>query len=77
MEDDRFGQQLILLGTLLSFEIASGRSTEEVELLSALLQVIGDNLALIATVRAGQPASGPGTRQSAAQPEQEEGEPVH
>lgn len=48
-----FGEELILLGSLLSFEIAKGKTVEELALLAAFFTVLGDNLALLTTTRTG------------------------
>lgn len=45
------GEQLMALTALLSASLAKGRSADELELLSAFFEVLGDNLALIAARR--------------------------
>ena len=39
---------LVLLGALVSIQLAQGLTTEQIELLSAFFEVLGDNLALLA-----------------------------
>lgn len=45
------GDFLLALTTLLSLQMAQGRTADELTLLSAFFEVLGDNLALLATVR--------------------------
>lgn len=52
MDNCGYGEQLILLSAVLTFQIAKGRSVDELALLAALFTIIGDNLALLATTRA-------------------------
>ena len=42
------GQTLVLLAAVVSFQLAQGRSAEDMELLGAFFEVLGDNLSLIA-----------------------------
>lgn len=42
------GQTLVLLAAVVSFQLAQGRSAEDLELMSAFFEVLGDDLALIA-----------------------------
>lgn len=39
---------LLLLAAVVSLQLAQGRSQEDLELMSAFFQVLGDNLALLA-----------------------------
>ncbi len=55
---DGGGEGLLVLATLVSLQLAQGRSAEQLELLSAFFEVLGDNLALIAAQReAAEPES--------------------
>lgn len=45
------GEGLVLLAAAAAISLAQGRSTEELECLSALFSVLGDQLALIAVQR--------------------------
>ena len=47
--DGPSGEALLLLTALVSIQLARGKSAQELELLSAFFEVLGDNLALIAT----------------------------
>ena len=42
------GQTLLLLAAAVSLQLAQGRSEEDLDLMSAFFEVLGDNLALIA-----------------------------
>ncbi len=54
------GEGLLLLATAVSLQLAQGRSVDELELLAAFFEVLGDNLGLIAARRAlPDPGSGP------------------
>lgn len=48
---DRGGEGLLVLATLVSLQLAQGRTADQLELLSAFFEVLGDNLALIAAQR--------------------------
>lgn len=45
------GEDLTALATAAAFQIAAGKSADDVNLLSAIFNVIGNQLALIAVVR--------------------------
>lgn len=45
------GEALLAIATLVSLQIAQGRGAEELELIAAFFEVLGDNLALIALRR--------------------------
>lgn len=45
------GDALVLLGAAAAIQMAQGRTADEIELLSAFFEVLGDNLALIAARR--------------------------
>jgi len=45
------GEGLLLLAALVSLQLAQGRSADELELISAFFEALGDNLALIAARR--------------------------
>ncbi len=47
-----YGEQLIALGTALAFEISRKLTTDESAVIAALLNVIGDELALLAATNA-------------------------
>ncbi len=52
------GEGLLVLATLVSLQLAQGRTADQLELLSAFFEVLGDNLALIAAQReAAEPES--------------------
>ena len=51
------GELFVLIAALVSLQIAQGRSTDEIGLLSAFFTALGDNLALIATRRTQQEAA--------------------
>lgn len=46
-----YGEQLIALGTALAFEISRKLSVDELAVIAALLNVVGDQLALLAAVK--------------------------
>lgn len=48
------GEGLVVLGTAVALQMAQGRTLEELGLLSAFFEVLGDNLALIAARRTSQ-----------------------
>lgn len=48
------GETLVALGMAASIQLSQGRTADELELLSAFFEVLGDNLALIAARRANQ-----------------------
>ena len=45
------GELLLALATLVSIQLAQGRSEDEITLMAAFFTVLGDNLALIAARR--------------------------
>ena len=45
------GQQLIALGTAIAFQLAQHLSADDLELVGALLEVVGDQLALLALTK--------------------------
>lgn len=45
------GEALLLLATLVSLQLAQGRTVEQLELIAAFFEVLGDNLSLIAARR--------------------------
>lgn len=51
MQHCTWGQELVLLGALLSFQLASCNSPENIALLAAFFTILGDDLALIAAAR--------------------------
>lgn len=60
------GQTLLLLATAVSLQLAQGRSAEDLELMSAFLEVLGNNLALLAAC---QPSANTGRNTCAPQAE--------
>lgn len=53
------GEFLLLIALLVSFQLAQGKTAEELGLLAAFFDVLGDNLALLALRRpATDPAAG-------------------
>lgn len=46
------GETLLLLATLVSLQLAQGRTVEQLELIAAFFEVLGNNLSLIAARRA-------------------------
>ena len=46
------GEGLVLISSLLSLQIAQGKSAEDLAVIAALFTTLGDNLALIAAWRA-------------------------
>lgn len=48
---DRGGEGLLVLATLVSLQLAQGRTAGQLELLSSFFEVLGDDLALIAAQR--------------------------
>ncbi|MCI8478112.1 MAG: hypothetical protein HFE97_07160 [Oscillospiraceae bacterium] len=42
------GEALVLLAAVVSFQLAAGKSAEQIELISAFFEILGDNLALLA-----------------------------
>lgn len=55
-QDGPDGETLVALGMAVAVQLAQGRSLDELELLSAFFEVLGDNLGLIAARRASQEA---------------------
>ena len=57
------GEALLILAALVSLQLAQGRTADQLELIAAFFEVLGDNLSLIAARRSlpesNQP---PGTR---------------
>lgn len=55
------GEALLVLAALVSLQLAQGRTTDQLELIAAFFEVLGDNLSLIAARRSmpepGQPES--------------------
>ena len=45
------GEALVLLAAVVSFQLAAGKSAEQIELISAFFEILGDNLALLAARR--------------------------
>ena len=45
------GEALLILATLVSLQLAQGRSSDDLVLIAAFFEVLGDNLALIAARR--------------------------
>lgn len=45
------GGQMITLGSALALEIAKGKTADQINTLAALLTIIGDELALLATLK--------------------------
>ncbi len=43
-----YGEKLVALGTAIAIQLANGLTADEINVLSALLVVIGDQLALVA-----------------------------
>lgn len=56
------GEALVVLATLVSIQLAQGRSADELQLISSFFEVLGDNLSLIAAQRT-TPASLPQTNE--------------
>lgn len=52
------GNQLMVLAAAASARLAQGRSADELELLSAFFEVLGDNLALLALYAPGGSSDG-------------------
>lgn len=52
------GEGLVLLATLVAFQLAQGRSADQLALIGAFFNVLGDDLALIAAQRS-MPACSP------------------
>lgn len=50
------GEGLVVLGMAVALQMAQGKRLDELELLSAFFEVLGDNLSLIAARRASQAA---------------------
>lgn len=48
------GQQLIALGTAIAFQLAEHLSADDLELVGALLEVVGDQLALLSLTKTGE-----------------------
>ena len=57
------GEALLILAALVSLQLAQGRTTDQLDLMAAFFEVLGDNLSLIAARRS-LPESNqtPGTR---------------
>ncbi len=57
------GEALLILAALVSLQLAQGRTADQLELIAAFFEVLGDNLSLIAARRS-LPESNqtPGTR---------------
>ena len=57
------GEALLILAALVSLQLAQGRTADQLELIAAFFEVLGDNLSLIAAHRS-LPESNqtPGTR---------------
>ena len=45
------GEALLILAALVSLQLAQGRTTDQLDLMAAFFNVMGDNLALIAARR--------------------------
>lgn len=45
------GEALLVLAALVSLQLAQGRTTDQLELIAAFFEVLGDNLSLIAARR--------------------------
>lgn len=45
------GEALVAIATLVSLQLAQGKTAEQLELIAAFFEVLGDNLALIAARR--------------------------
>ena len=45
------GEALVILATVVSLQLAQGRTPEQLELIGAFFEVLGDNLGLIAARR--------------------------
>ncbi|WP_295617435.1 DUF6774 domain-containing protein [uncultured Intestinimonas sp.] len=52
------GEALVLLSAAVTLQLARGRSSEELELLSAFFSALGEQLALVAARRACPPSIG-------------------
>lgn len=53
------GEFLLVVATLVSFQLAQGKTADELLLISAFFEVLGDNLALLAATRpVADPAAG-------------------
>lgn len=55
------GEFLLIIAMLVSFQLAQGKTAEELGLLAAFFEVLGDNLALLALRRPALEESGPET----------------
>lgn len=53
------GQQLIALGTAIAFQLAQCLSADDLELVGSLLEVVGDQLALLALTKPSSTATPP------------------
>ena len=57
------GEALLILAALVSLQLAQGRTADQLELIAAFFEVLGDNLSLIAARRSLPEANQtPGTR---------------
>jgi len=55
------GEALLILAALVSLQLAQGRTADQLELIAAFFEVLGDNLSLIAARRSmpQEPAAAP------------------